>query len=52
MRIFVAGLLAGVSLVLGALGWLRPYCPQEDSCRGDFQTHWYGNGWTGVEDTP
>lgn len=45
---FMLGVIAALSVVL----LRQPYCPTEDSCTPDYQSHWYGRVWTGKEQIP
>ncbi len=48
----LVGVLGGLFIGLVLLTWAMPSCPTEDSCKPDYQHHWYGRFWTGVEVTP
>lgn len=52
VRGILAGFLAGVSLTLGVIWAMQPNCPTEDSCKPDYQSHWFGDFWTGKPKVP
>jgi hypothetical protein len=39
-------------MALGMVLLSLPNCPTEDSCKPDYQNHWYGSYWTGEEQMP
>lgn len=44
--------VSGAVLALGAVLVSLPHCPTEDSCSPDYQSHWFGDFWTGKEQVP
>lgn len=49
---FIAGVMSGAIAAVVGIALALPNCPTEDSCSPDYQSHWYGNLWTGKEQIP